>query len=130
MRTTRRTAHTSATIIFFGVITGYCNNGECPAREGEIHVTELVRPITTELRCPACRRLLTLTRVGGWGARMRVLDTLTAARQARIAIERLLALNDWPEDRALSLAIDRLLLLEEQAAAAVGARLPGGEAHE
>ena len=61
---------------------------------------------------------------------MRVLDTLTAARQARIAIERLLALNDWPEDRALSLAIDRLLLLEEQAAAAVGARMPGGEAHE
>jgi hypothetical protein len=50
---------------------------------------------------------------------MRALDTLTAARQARIAIERLLAVNNWPEDRALSLARDRLLLLEEQAAAAV-----------
>jgi hypothetical protein len=60
MRTTSRTAHTSATIIFFGVITGYCNNGECPAREGEIHVKELVRPITAELRCPACRRPLAL----------------------------------------------------------------------
>jgi len=50
---------------------------------------------------------------------MRALDTLTAARQARIAIERLLAVNDWPEDRALSLAIDRLLILEEQASEAI-----------
>jgi len=50
---------------------------------------------------------------------MRALDTLTAARQARAALERLLALNDWPEDRPLSLAIDRLLQLEEQAASAI-----------
>ena len=50
---------------------------------------------------------------------MRALDTLVAARQARAAIERLLAVNDWPEDRSLSLAIDRLILLEEQAAAAI-----------
>jgi len=50
---------------------------------------------------------------------VRVLDTFTAARQARIAIERLLAVNDWPEDRALSSAIDRLLLLEEEASEAV-----------
>jgi hypothetical protein len=44
-----------------------------------------------------------------------VLDAFTAARQARNAIERLLAINDWPEDRALSLAVDRLLILEQQA---------------
>ena len=50
---------------------------------------------------------------------MRVLDTFTAARQARIAIERLLEVNNWPEDRALSLALDRLLLLEEEASEAI-----------
>ena len=50
---------------------------------------------------------------------MRVLDTLIAAKAARAAIERLLAINDFPSDRALSLAIDRLVVLEEQAAAAV-----------
>jgi hypothetical protein len=50
---------------------------------------------------------------------VRALDTLVAARQARAAIERLLSLNAWPADRPLSLAIDRLLELEEQSAAAV-----------
>jgi hypothetical protein len=152
--------------IFFGVVRAYCDHVDCPVREITIDVKELVRPITAELRCPACRRLLILrsveTRDERHGADeaaarrsvidqlyerqhpgeatplaalssvslddliarvlvdgARGLDTFTAARQARIAIERLLALNDWPEDRALSLAIDRLLLLEEQAAAAV-----------
>ena len=50
---------------------------------------------------------------------MRVLDTLIAAKQARAAIERLLAVNDWPRDRALSLAVDRLVEIEEQAARAI-----------
>lgn len=50
---------------------------------------------------------------------MRTLDTLAAAKQARAAIERLLAINDWPKDRALSLAIDRLILIEEQVARAI-----------
>jgi hypothetical protein len=50
---------------------------------------------------------------------VRALDTLVAARQARAAIEHLLAINHWPHDRALSLAIDQLLILEEQATAAV-----------
>ena len=50
---------------------------------------------------------------------MRVLDTFAAARQARTAIERLLAVNDLPEDRALSLAIDRLLILEQEASEAI-----------
>ena len=50
---------------------------------------------------------------------MRALDTFTAARPARIAIERLLAVNDWPKERALSLAIDRLVILEEQASEAI-----------
>jgi hypothetical protein len=49
--------------IFFGVVRAYCDNPDCPAREVEIHVKELVRPITAELRCPACRRLLTLHHV-------------------------------------------------------------------
>jgi hypothetical protein len=50
---------------------------------------------------------------------VRTLDTLAAAKQARAAIERLLAINDWPKDRALSLAIDRLILIEEQVARAI-----------
>jgi hypothetical protein len=50
---------------------------------------------------------------------VRVLDTLIAARQAKAALERLLEINDWPPDRAISLAIDRLLELEAQASAAV-----------
>jgi hypothetical protein len=50
---------------------------------------------------------------------VRVLDTLVAAKQARMALERVLVVNDWPEDRALSLAIDRLVMLEEQASAAL-----------
>jgi hypothetical protein len=49
---------------------------------------------------------------------VRALDTLIAARQARASIERLLEVNDWPTDRSLSLAIDRLVLLEAQAAEA------------
>jgi hypothetical protein len=48
-----------------------------------------------------------------------VLDTLTAARAARAAIERLLEINDWPTDRALSLAVDRLVEIEEQATRAI-----------
>ena len=53
----------SAVGIFFGVATLYCNNSDCSAREIEIHVKELVRPLTAERRCPACRRLLTLHHV-------------------------------------------------------------------
>jgi hypothetical protein len=49
---------------------------------------------------------------------VRALDTLVAARQARAAIERLLEINSWPVDPVLGGAIDRLLILEEQAAAA------------
>jgi hypothetical protein len=50
---------------------------------------------------------------------VRAFDTLLAARQAKAALERLLAINDWPEDRALSLAIDRLVELDAQASAAI-----------
>jgi hypothetical protein len=50
---------------------------------------------------------------------VRVLGTLIAAKQARAAIERLLAVNHWPTDRALSLAVDRLVEIEEQAARAI-----------
>jgi hypothetical protein len=50
---------------------------------------------------------------------MRALDTLVAARQARAAIERLLEVNDWPDDPALHRAIDQTLIIEEQARAAI-----------
>jgi hypothetical protein len=50
---------------------------------------------------------------------VRALDTFITARQARASIEQLLAANGWPWDEALSRAIDRLTLLEEQAAAAI-----------
>jgi hypothetical protein len=50
---------------------------------------------------------------------VRVLDTLVAAKQARAALERVLEINSWPQDRALSRAVDRLLELEEQAARAI-----------
>jgi hypothetical protein len=42
-------------------------------------------------------------------------DVAAAARKARGAIEDLLALLEWPDERALSLAIDRLLQIEERA---------------
>jgi hypothetical protein len=50
---------------------------------------------------------------------VRILDTYVAARTARAAIERLLEVNLWPQDRALVLAIDRLLLIEQQASRAI-----------
>jgi len=65
-----RTARTTAALdaarrrtgvgILFGSVTLYCNTSDSPAREVEIHVKELVRLLTAELYCPACRRLLTL----------------------------------------------------------------------
>jgi len=49
----------------------------------------------------------------------RPLDRFIAARHDRALVERLLDLQDWPEDRALSLELDRLVAVEEEAAAQV-----------
>lgn len=50
---------------------------------------------------------------------MRALDVFVAARQARAGLEHLLELEGWPTDPALSLAIDRLVQIEEDAARTV-----------
>ncbi len=41
-------------------------------------------------------------------------DIRAAAKRARAAIEEVLELLGWSEERALSLALDRLLQLEER----------------
>jgi hypothetical protein len=50
---------------------------------------------------------------------VRALRLLVNVRNARAALERVLADEHWPADRAMSLAIDRLLLLEDEAAALI-----------